>query len=159
MPIPKPNSGETRDKFISRCVVELTDENDFDNVEQRVGVCSQQWEIEAGFDNVMAKLKNKEINAAIDPNFPFPRVGEGESAFVDRCMVDPFMQQQYDKETRNAVCGLLFEESPLRDDNKQVELNLFGKVGLDFDASTLRGAIEAAKGKELRINLFSGGGS
>ena len=42
MPIPKPNSGETREQFMNRCVSFVVNEGT--PQEQAVAICSIQWD-------------------------------------------------------------------------------------------------------------------
>lgn len=42
MPIPKPNSGEDRDKFINRCMKNEVMKREFPDNTQRVAVCTSQ---------------------------------------------------------------------------------------------------------------------
>jgi len=44
MPIPKPNKGESKDDFISRCMSFLDDENSELDQNQRVAACNAKWE-------------------------------------------------------------------------------------------------------------------
>jgi len=44
MPLPTPESGEKRSKFISRCMVDPKAENEFKDIKQRAAVCSSQFE-------------------------------------------------------------------------------------------------------------------
>lgn len=44
MPLPSPNSSEDKDSFISRCVSELHDKNEFSSQDQRLAVCYSRWE-------------------------------------------------------------------------------------------------------------------
>ena len=43
MPIPKPKKGETKEKFISRCMGSSVMNTEFPNDKQRAGVCYTQW--------------------------------------------------------------------------------------------------------------------
>ena len=43
MPLPKPNSGEAKNDFVSRCVSNDTVRADFSSDEQVAAVCEQQW--------------------------------------------------------------------------------------------------------------------
>jgi hypothetical protein len=44
MPLPTPNNGETKTKFVSRCIVELSDKEEFQDSKQRAAVCYSQFE-------------------------------------------------------------------------------------------------------------------
>lgn len=44
MPIPKPNSGEKKSDFVSRCMGDSTMNKEFPSNEQRRAVCERQWE-------------------------------------------------------------------------------------------------------------------
>ncbi len=48
MPLPKPNTGESQDDFISRCMSDDTAQEEFPDQEQRLGVCFSQWRAEHG---------------------------------------------------------------------------------------------------------------
>jgi len=43
MPMPKPNKGETRQKFVSRCVSNLTSKGEGKDAAQRVAICNSQY--------------------------------------------------------------------------------------------------------------------
>jgi hypothetical protein len=43
MPLPTPNKGEDKDKFISRCMSNGVMKKEFPEQEQRVAVCHSQW--------------------------------------------------------------------------------------------------------------------
>ena len=43
MPLPSPNNGESKSKFISRCIVDLTDKKEFQDDKQRTAVCYSQF--------------------------------------------------------------------------------------------------------------------
>lgn len=43
MPIPKPNDGESQDKFISRCMGNDTMNADYPDNEQRAAICYSSW--------------------------------------------------------------------------------------------------------------------
>lgn len=44
MPLPTPNSGESRDKFITRCMSLGVMNGEYPNARQRMAVCTAQWE-------------------------------------------------------------------------------------------------------------------
>lgn len=44
MPLPTPNNGEKRSKFVSRCIVDLADKKEFQDDKQRAAVCYSQFE-------------------------------------------------------------------------------------------------------------------
>jgi hypothetical protein len=73
MPLPKPNNKEKKSQFVSRCISELTDSNEFKTQDQRIAVCYSQFEkakasadLTVGFDNdeflysVPQKIKSSE---------------------------------------------------------------------------------------------------
>lgn len=43
MPMPKPSKGETRSKFVSRCVSALTSKGEGKDASQRVAICNSQY--------------------------------------------------------------------------------------------------------------------
>ncbi len=44
MPLPTPNNGESRNKFVSRCILDLSDKEEFKDGKQRAAVCYSQFE-------------------------------------------------------------------------------------------------------------------
>lgn len=44
MPLPKKNKTETKKKFMSRCLSDLTTKKEFKDIKQRIAVCMSQWE-------------------------------------------------------------------------------------------------------------------
>lgn len=45
MPLPKPKKNEQKQKFVSRCIAEMTDEESkrFPSSKQRAAICYSQW--------------------------------------------------------------------------------------------------------------------
>ena len=43
MPLPKPNTGESREAFIERCMSDETMKQEYPNAQQRIAVCAVQW--------------------------------------------------------------------------------------------------------------------
>jgi len=70
MPIPKPESGEDKEKFISRCMSFVVGEGT--PQKQAFAICSKQWE-------------SREKAEKLEP-FPIPKPGEEEAAFIERCL-------------------------------------------------------------------------
>ena len=67
MPLPKPEQGEEKQEFVSRCIATLTreEEDKFHSREQRAAVCYSQWgetpeEKEAAVDKKQHKKKAPE---------------------------------------------------------------------------------------------------
>lgn len=63
MPIPKPESGETQDDFISRCMANDTMVNEYPENDQRYAVCIDQVkkdQIEQATKDFIDKLKKNE---------------------------------------------------------------------------------------------------
>jgi hypothetical protein len=44
MPLPSPRDGERKSKFMSRCMVDLTAKDEFEDVKQRAAVCASQFD-------------------------------------------------------------------------------------------------------------------
>lgn len=44
MPLPTPNNGEKKSKFVSRCIIDLSDKKEFKDDKQRSAVCYSQFE-------------------------------------------------------------------------------------------------------------------
>jgi hypothetical protein len=62
MPLPKPNKGEKKEQFISRCMKEISVE--FENVSQRYAVCIDCWlnHFKNGIGKFWYKIKKKMTN-------------------------------------------------------------------------------------------------
>lgn len=43
MPLPTPREGESKSKFVSRCISTVTKAGEFDSQKQRTAVCYTQW--------------------------------------------------------------------------------------------------------------------
>lgn len=96
------------------------------------------------------------------PPYLIPRVNEDAQSFHSVCMVDPFMVQNYDTDTRAMICTQIFEESMMRRDKdrpNEIQLYLSGETGLEFSARDVREALgQAGPEGTLKIFLFSPGG-
>lgn len=46
MPLPIKKQNESKKRFMSRCLVDLTVKKEFKNIKQRIAVCISQWERE-----------------------------------------------------------------------------------------------------------------
>ena len=61
MPIPNPQKNEKKSEFVSRCVSELSDKNEFKDPNQRAAVCYSQWEEASKKANGSIEFSNDEI--------------------------------------------------------------------------------------------------
>jgi len=64
MPIPKPNAGEAREDFISRCMGDSVMNSEYPDQSQRAGVCNTQWDQTKAKSNMeleTREIKNVEI--------------------------------------------------------------------------------------------------
>lgn len=72
MPLPKPNVGESRNEFVSRCIIDAGMRDEFGSLDQRIAVCNslyedqkinkqvdQNWNIE--FDKVLTRAEKRSI--------------------------------------------------------------------------------------------------
>ena len=94
MPIPKPNSGEQEEAFISRCISELYNEY---GQEQSAGICYSQW-------NDKDKMSEEEENAQqggvvgqsmARTKFEYsPKAKEKLNDFMGRCMADEVVREK-----------------------------------------------------------------
>lgn len=64
MPLPTPNSGESHDDFVDRCMANETANEDFPDAAQRRAVCESQWE--RGTENRASARDWYRIRAAAD---------------------------------------------------------------------------------------------
>ena len=44
MPLPAKRKNESKKKFMSRCLVDLTTKKEFKDIKQRIAVCMSHWE-------------------------------------------------------------------------------------------------------------------
>ena len=56
MPIPKPKQGESRSKFLSRCLGDSTMIDEY-NANQRIAICSKEYEDSKGNDDEKARVR------------------------------------------------------------------------------------------------------
>jgi len=56
MPLPKPNVGESRNEFVSRCIIDAGMRDEFGLLDQRIAVCNSLYE-------------NQKINKQVDQNW------------------------------------------------------------------------------------------
>lgn len=61
MPLPKPNSGESHDNFISRCMSNPTMESEYPDSDQRYAVCESQWQNKNDMKNIPDFKTKKEL--------------------------------------------------------------------------------------------------
>lgn len=64
MPLPTPNTNESKDDFISRCMGDDTTTGDFPEADQRRAVCESQWD-DSKKDKGMKIIKNADKSAEI----------------------------------------------------------------------------------------------
>jgi hypothetical protein len=55
MPLPTPNDGEKRSKFMERCMLDLADKKEFKGDKQRAAVCYSQFEEAASNASLIVK--------------------------------------------------------------------------------------------------------
>ena len=63
MPLPTPHDGETRDDFMSRCMSELNESDEFKDQAERAAACDRQWRESK---NAAPELVRKAMTAKID---------------------------------------------------------------------------------------------
>jgi|TARA_R110000824_G_scaffold67527_1_gene174963 hypothetical protein len=44
MPLPTKKDKETKSRFVSRCIADLTSKKEFKDIKQRIAVCISQWD-------------------------------------------------------------------------------------------------------------------
>jgi HK97 family phage prohead protease len=77
MPIPSPNSDETQDEFIGRCMANPTMTDEYPDNEQRAAVCHGAWD-DANKENDMEPLERKSLQFS---EFKFVEEGDAEGTF------------------------------------------------------------------------------
>lgn len=99
MPIPTPNSDESPDEFMERCMADSTMVSEYPDDDQRAAVCSTQLE-SIGEDDMS------------DEKQLMPDEGETQDEFMARCMVDDVMNEEFPDVTERAVaCSVVWDES------------------------------------------------
>ena len=94
MPIPKPESGELEEKYISRCIGEIG--NEYDAEGQAYAVCKGE------FDNP-TQLQEEDIQAIYD-RLPAVEKGELEEPYVERC-IPTLYPSDYDQQQAASFCA------------------------------------------------------
>lgn len=131
--------------FISRCVAQLNDSGEFDSDEQRAAVCNRQWK------------DSKNMSKA---NILIPKETESKVNFMARCMNDESMSVAFDSNQRQTQCSIIWNEYRVNDDGNMVlDLSLYGEVGEEITAENIRAFLDEAGGKDVSIELYSGGGN
>lgn len=94
MPLPKPKTGEDKDKFIERCMADETMVSEYPDEKQRYAVCLSQFEDNRG-GTVMEKAK-REIRLA--ELRALEAAGEGEMIVEGRAIVydSPALMYEFD---------------------------------------------------------------
>ncbi len=101
MPIPKPNTGETENEFISRCMGDEVMVADYEDNTQRSGVCFSQWNNKESKEASMLSNKEKQklLQLALVKEYkigvqsPIPKELSVEEVFEDRVIFDIDGQQ------------------------------------------------------------------
>lgn len=70
---------------------------------------------------------------------PKPKANESKKDFIQRCMSNPVMVSEYDKDKRTAICSTAFE----------TKLNTNQKISFDYD-----GTLTTKKGTKLAKDLI-----
>lgn len=69
MPLPTPNSRESRGDFVSRCIQQLSDKGEMKTNDQRVAVCYRQWQEAKANADVVIGSGNQEILVSSSQKF------------------------------------------------------------------------------------------
>lgn len=97
MPIPKPESGEMEDKYISRCISEIHTEYDVEG--QAYAVCKGEYD---------------KMSLAIEDTsgLPEPKPNEGREQYIRRCVPTLYKPGgEYDQRISTAMCADRYENS------------------------------------------------
>ena len=98
MPIPKPESGEAEDKYISRCISEIASEYDAEG--QAYAVCKGEFD------------KPTELAIEDTSELPEPKADEGREKYIRRCVPTIYKAGgEYDQRTATAMCADRYENS------------------------------------------------
>ena len=62
MPLPKPRSGETKAKFMQRCMGSEVMNKEYEDTDQRYAVCNTQWENKDKEDSMKDKLEGRQYS-------------------------------------------------------------------------------------------------
>jgi hypothetical protein len=97
MPIPKPESGELEDKYISRCISEIGNEYDVEG--QAYAICKGE------FDKL--SLAVEDTSELIEP-----KPNEGREQYIRRCVPTIYKPGgEYDQRIATAMCADRYENS------------------------------------------------
>jgi hypothetical protein len=101
MPIPKPESGELEEKYISRCISEIASEYDAEG--QAYAVCKGEFDK----STEMSFQTEDEIKA-----LPEPKASEGREQYIRRCLPTIYKEGgKYDQRVATSMCADRYEKS------------------------------------------------
>lgn len=99
MPIPKPETGEMEDKYISRCISDIASEYDAEG--QAYAVCKGEY------DKMSAEFAVEDTS-----ELPEPKSNEGRDKYLRRCVPTIYKAGgEYDQRTATAMCADRYENS------------------------------------------------
>lgn len=97
MPIPKPESGELEEKYISRCISEIGNEYDVEG--QAYAICKGE------FDKLSLAVEDTS-------QLPEPKENEGREKYIRRCVPTIYKPGgEYDQRIATAMCADRYENS------------------------------------------------
>lgn len=100
MPIPKPETGELEDKYISRCISEIANEYDVEG--QAYAICKGEFD----------KMSAEELAIEDTSELPEPKQNEQRHEYILRCIPTIYKAGgEYDQRTATAMCADRYENS------------------------------------------------
>lgn len=100
MPIPKPETGELEDKYISRCISEIASEYDVEG--QAYAICKGEYD----------KMSMEELAIEDTSELPEPKPTEQRHEYILRCIPTIYKPGgEYDQRTATAMCADRYENS------------------------------------------------
>jgi hypothetical protein len=101
MPIPKPESGEQEDKYISRCISEIASEYDAEG--QAYAVCKGEWDNPTKMAKIPLDIIGDNEEKILE-YLPEPNANEEEDPYLERCIVVLY-PEYYDQTMATALCA------------------------------------------------------
>lgn len=157
MPIPKPHSDETEEKYISRCISEISSE--YTEEGQPYAICKGEWDKPTEMAKIPLDIIGDNEEKILE-YLPEPKPHEEEDPYLARCIVVLY-PEYYDQTMATALCADKYQRKITVTNMKKQNLSTMkAKPMSDFDRKKLEFQVQLLK-KELAekgIRLAEEGG-
>jgi len=153
MPLPTPKGSESKDEFISRCVVDLENKGEGSSNDQRVAICISQWE-----EQMNLPIFSLQINEEIDNETGVSTVSivrepaiELPAQFLNKDDKEKKIDFEVENEEERIITGpIILADKPIYRNNEN-----FGEHYIVFDKDTIKKIMQKffRKGYQSSTNL------